>query len=238
MGFEDPKFISEFVVLNPEDTDQRAQGALTMRAIKNAIVGTGTDTAGSFTPNATGQYTGTMDEIQFATDNAIPTDMTTTPPVAGDSLTYDGTDWVPGTPAALEWYQGTANGYAGQNGNLLYFTNDADDIPASVATIVNDANGWTLTAVSACVLNIGVAWQANNVVVNEIQAGTAYIMLDGITTLTRGVVSMGAQNLNGSASVSAQAFTNLTPGQTITLERTGGQDIVELYMTLILKQNG
>jgi hypothetical protein len=170
MGFEDPKFISEFVVLNPEDTDQRAQGAITMRSIKNAIVGTGTVDAGSFTPNATGQYTGTMDELQAMVDDGLTTasviddladvDTGSSPPVAGDLLHWDGADWVPGGSTI---YSARYDGLAGFSTNEVFFSSEVqNDIPVELATIDNTGatTGWRLTVVERLCINISPGYTA------------------------------------------------------------------------------
>jgi hypothetical protein len=226
MPYEDPKFIYELLVVNPADTDQRSQGALTMRGIKNAIVGTGTVDAGSFTPNATGQYTGTMDEIQFATDNAIPTDDTTTPPVNGDLLKFNGTDWVPSqTASALPVIQyATFNTYDGvQNGQEVFFINADDQISTNgIATIKNNGDagrGWLLTADVKLAVNISFSIGAS--ATNVIDTAPVQIYRDiagAVETLSQG----RQENPNNPSniqrgSVTAQTSTVLEIGQTLSL---------------------
>jgi hypothetical protein len=229
MPFEDPKFIYELLVVNPADTDQRSQGALTMRGIKNAIVGTGTVDAGSFTPNATGQYTGTMDEIQFAADNAIPTDDTTTPPVNGDVLTFDGTDWVPGVAASTAVYASTYIEYADNlNGEIWFLTANEGIDGSGVATVKNDGllgRGWLLTALVRChaVVSYDITNQltsANNIdsgakTITRDIAGIPYLLAFGrqsIDTQSNSSMKRVSVNLTASAILEVGETISLTSG--------------------------
>jgi hypothetical protein len=243
MGFEDPKFISEFVVLNPEDTDQRAQGAITMRSIKNAIVGTGTVDAGSFTPNATGQYTGTMDEIQFATDNAIPTDDTTTPPEISDLLQFDGNNWVPVSPSVSAGISDALYAdYLGEvNGDEVYFALTVyDNVPGSLATIKNDGadgRGWLLTAAADIAVNINFSVQVG---------GNSTTINTGVCTIEKNIadtsvrLDVGRQSYSGAAqsfnfTANLGAAVVLTAGNTLSLVSVGHNTINEMSCSLTVQ---
>jgi hypothetical protein len=214
IGFEDPKFISEFVVLNPEDTDQRAQGAITMRSIKNAIVGTGTVDAGSFTPNATGQYTGTMTDIDRAIASLYDA------PVTGDVLTYNGAEWESG-PLVPAVQSALFNGYAGTGGaDEIYFTNtDMADLNAGgIATITNTALGWRLTADVDLVLNV--AWSVtgtNSSTDTSLTASTVGDIAGAPTTLAYVREFFSLDSYAKDYTVAPTVATTLAAGQTISM---------------------
>jgi hypothetical protein len=240
MPYEDPKFISELLVVNPADTDQRSQGALTMRGIKNAIVGTGTVDAGSFTPNATGQYTGTMDEIQFATDNAIPTDMATTPPVADDLLRFDGNDWVPASVLSTPAIEASLySGLDGQVNDEIYFTTAEEGIDGgTIATVKNNGdagNGWLLTALVRCQVSIAYSLQHNNSTASyDTEQHTISRDINGVPLILdswrMAVTTQNATTKRFTGNMSASVV--LEVGQTLSMIVKKGSNVVAAYSSV------
>ena len=154
MPFEDPKFISDLVITNPTSADLRSAGDEHLRALRLVLIGDGTDQAGSFTSNFTGQYTGTAAELQSIRDQIIPDPL----PEDGDLLVWDTDKFVP-QPNVAAIYEAAYTGYAGIAGaaDEVYFTTEAyNTVPVELATIDNPrgGGGWFLKAVKKCKVDL------------------------------------------------------------------------------------
>ncbi|MEE8306183.1 MAG: hypothetical protein V3R81_02900 [Gammaproteobacteria bacterium] len=154
MPFEDPKFISDLVITNPTSADLRSAGDQHLRALRLVLIGDGTDQAGSFTSNFTGQYTGTAAELQSIRDQIIPDPL----PEDGDLLVWDTDKFVAQAPQAPSVFQAAYGGYAGVGGSdeVIFTTEHYDDVPTDLCTIENPAagGGWRLTALKRCTVNL------------------------------------------------------------------------------------
>ena len=156
MPFEDPKFISDLVITNPTSADLRSAGDQHLRALRLVLIGDGTDQAGSFTSNFTGQYTGTAAELQSVVDQIIPDPL----PEDGDLLVWDTDKFVAQEPKNPVIHSGRYYGGVSGPGDTIYFASAVENIPDnSLVEIINasDVSGWRLTAKATIMVNI--SWQ-------------------------------------------------------------------------------
>lgn len=227
--------ISDLNPSDPSNLDPVSGGAQEIRDVKNALIGDGTPANGSFTPDFTGQYTGTADEL-----NAIATslqdgvstldqlaDVAYLPaPANGDVLVWQNFGWLPKPrlKGAVEYA-----GYGPLVGDQLTFTNivGTNTIPVELATVDNSGvgQGFTIEAVEDCY--VSVSYWAGASAASTIQTGkvsvatgitrnpasTAFSADQGYDTTASDVPAGGLEALFNSTGTT----TLLTAGDTLTV---------------------
>lgn len=97
-----------------------------------------------------------------AIDDLSDVDTSTTPPVQGQGLVFDGTDWVPGSAAAEVWgqrYCGARINAGGASDQLISST--ADTQVTNLDSAVGDSDGFTGVTADAIVIPAGMAAKLN-----------------------------------------------------------------------------
>jgi hypothetical protein len=173
MGLEVATYIGQLVATNPVPADPVSQGDDHLTLIKRVL-------QSQFTALGNAPVVRTAAQLNAVTSKlisfngrtvtaAVPedddysldmlSDVVITTPVADQVLLYNGAQWENvGAGTALKTGCFLYDTYAGRVTDSIYFTNQRrQTVPASVATFKNSGAsgiGWTLTAVTACMVQL------------------------------------------------------------------------------------
>jgi len=167
MALETGDRVPDLVPSNPPDSDPKSEGAAHLRLLKTTV-------QGSFPNLGPDQYLGTaleLNETKALADSSMQKDVSvinelldvdtvTTPPTTdGQILVWDNTagEWVPGIVPAPQAGNFVYTGYGGQssgNNNRWFMSGGINSITDLVTIDNSSTQGWKLTAVKRCNVNI------------------------------------------------------------------------------------